>query len=386
MRHRYIIYICAAGVAVVWFVYITMSAVTPAMQQQTNLPVKYILQWTPRYSPFDLIKEGVGSFISNNCKYVNCFVTGDRSAMPHITDFDAIAFSGKDLTVRIELPSERVEHQKYIFAATESSHYFPVCDSVYDNYFNWTWTYRIDSDFRWSYIKIYDMDGRFVGPKEEMHWPELRSIDDELKRKLDAKSKGAAWFVSNCHTQGRREVFYQEMAMELTIPKYDWSIDVYGECGPLSCTRKYEQECNKMVEEDYHFYLSFENSFAEDYVTEKLLTALNNYAIPVVYGGANYSRFLPPGSYLNARELGPKKLLERMNEIYNDKEKFYSFFKWRNHYRYEHSLARDVCDLCSALNDDTKMRPYTHRDLRKWWNGERWDGEEITCRRTEERK
>lgn len=42
-----------------------------------------------------------------------------------------------------------------------------------------------------------------------------------------------------------------------------------------------------MAHVDYYFYFSIENSFSEDYVTEKLLHALKHYAIPVVYGGAN---------------------------------------------------------------------------------------------------
>lgn len=47
------------------------------------------------------------------------------------------------------------------------------------------------------------------------------------------------------------------------------------------------EECIDIVEENYYFYLAFENS---DYVTEKLMTALDHYTVPVVLGGANYSR------------------------------------------------------------------------------------------------
>nr|XP_037877562.1 alpha-(1,3)-fucosyltransferase C-like [Bombyx mori] len=68
-----------------------------------------------------------------------------------------------------------------------------------------------------------------------------------------------------------------------------------------------------MIREKYYFYLSFENSFGEDYVTEKLLHALEFDAVPVVYGGANYTRFMPEGIYLNARELGAAALAEKMH-------------------------------------------------------------------------
>jgi hypothetical protein len=55
---------------------------------------------------------------------------------------------------------------------------------------------------------------------------------------------------------------------------------------------------------EYKFYLSFENSVCEDYVTEKFWKVLDYSIIPVVLGGANYSKFAPTKSYINARDFG----------------------------------------------------------------------------------
>jgi len=55
-----------------------------------------------------------------------------------------------------------------------------------------------------------------------------------------------------------------------------------------------------MLDTDYFFYLAFENSLCDDYVTEKLFDALERTVIPVVFGGADYSRILPPHSYVDA--------------------------------------------------------------------------------------
>ena len=59
-----------------------------------------------------------------------------------------------------------------------------------------------------------------------------------------------------------------------------------------------------MLEQDYKFYLSFENSICVDYVTEKFYNALLFNTVPVVYGGADYSRLAPNMSYIDIRNYG----------------------------------------------------------------------------------
>ena len=40
-------------------------------------------------------------------------------------------------------------------------------------------------------------------------------------------------------------------------------IDVYGKCGNLSCAREEGDKCDKMLNDSYKFYLSFENSVCQ---------------------------------------------------------------------------------------------------------------------------
>ncbi|KAL0820859.1 hypothetical protein ABMA28_005528 [Loxostege sticticalis] len=337
-----------------------------------RVELKYILQWNGRIPPFHVMEEGQAAFYRHDCEYKNCFITHNRNFLGDITKFDAIAFNCKEcpeLTAR-DLPKRRSETQKYIFGASESAHNYPICDPVYDDFFNWTWTYRLDSDILWRYITIYDLEGHIVGPKPDMKWPELAPVSDEFKKQLESKNKVVAWFVSNCHSMSNRDKFVDILSREAKI-KYGWDVDVYGYCGNLRCPQYRSSECFNILKRDYYFYLSFENSFAQDYVTEKLLSALNNDAVPIVFGSANYSRFLPPGSYLDARELGPIKLAETMDEIYKNKTRYYEFFRWKNHFRYKHTFESDVCNLCAAMNDKEAMRRHSvYKDFRKWWNEE----------------
>ncbi|ELU04046.1 hypothetical protein CAPTEDRAFT_80587, partial [Capitella teleta] len=59
----------------------------------------------------------------------------------------------------------------------------------------------------------------------------------------------------------------------------------------------------------YKFYLAFENSFCNNYYTEKL-TKLNSVdTIAVVMGLVNYSSVLTPGTFIDVRDFPSVKAL-----------------------------------------------------------------------------
>ena len=60
-----------------------------------------------------------------------------------------------------------------------------------------------------------------------------------------------------------------------------------------------EDGCFKKLASQYKFYLSFENSICDEYVTEKLTRAFASNVVPIVFGGANYSQITPPNSVIN---------------------------------------------------------------------------------------
>lgn len=77
-------------------------------------------------------------------------------------------------------------------------------------------------------------------------------------------------------------------------------VDIYGRCGKLKCARRNETLCYEQMAKAYRFYLSFENSICDDYVTEKFFNALKYNVIPVTFGGTDYSAIAPPHSYIDA--------------------------------------------------------------------------------------
>lgn len=255
--------------------------------------LNYILQWTNTdIIPYRHMEEEHEIFIQNKCAFRNCFITSNKSYFSNTTDFDAVLFYGPDLHLHpnLKLPVTRAENQKYVFVSVESAQNYPITKR-YNNYFNWTWTYKLDSDARFGFVAVRNRYGEVIGPKKTMHWlpiEQMNPINKYIKYRLRHKKIAAAYFVSNCETKSHREEFVSELESELI--KYNLRLDIYGKCGFLTCPYASMVECLVKVEYDYFFYLAFENSFCEDYVTERLLHALQNYAVPIVFGGANYTR------------------------------------------------------------------------------------------------
>ena len=219
---------------------------------------------------------------------------------------------------------------------------------IFDNLINATMTYRRDSDIFAPRIKID------------------KNIDDfrksQIKRKIEfgKRNKTVAWFVSKCNTQSRREVYVRELSKHIDI-------DIYGGCGTMKCP-KFSKECEDILAQNYKFYLSFENSICEDYVTEKLTRPLKTNTIPVVLGGANYSNLLPKGSYIDAKQYSPRELAHLLKKVAADKELYNSYLsesQWYavNQNDYAHV---DLCALCKYVNREKPIRKI-YTNLTKWW-------------------
>lgn len=252
--------------------------------------LKFILKFSTAYSHFGnpAFRDGQDSFIERKCKYINCVFTNNMNLLIDIRNFDAVL-----LDVEHEWeghPLFRSPQQKYIFSATESADYYPICSPFFDNYYNLTWTYKLDSDIPWTSFTIRNKSGHKVGPKLDMKWINpMNSTSEAVKKKLTRKSKAAAWFVSNCRSKSPRLKIAEKIQNELQM--YGHRVDIYGYCGNLTCPKESHADCLEILQEHYYFYFVFENSISEDYVTEKLLYAVNHYTVPVVYGGSNYSRY-----------------------------------------------------------------------------------------------
>lgn len=262
----------------------------------------YILIWSStQLEPFNFIDMGQNAFLG--CAYENCFLTGDHDYLESILDFEVIIFNIFDISDTV-FPPNRSEEQKYVMLGMEPPGMF-IMPPEYNGFFNLTLSYKLTSNITIPYIVVKDENRRTIGPKVDMKWLKLSEMNETsnyVKNKLHNKSIAAAWIVSHCESP-YRAIYAKGLQDELAQSGH--ILDIYGKCGNKDCPRgeygimcgnnmcpKYERmdECLSLIESDYYFYLSFENTYGDDYVSEKILHALEHFAVPVVFGSAKYNR------------------------------------------------------------------------------------------------
>lgn len=179
---------------------------------------------------------------------------------------------------------------------------------------------------------------------------------EEIKK----RPKKIAWFVSHCGVPSKRDLLAQK------INNY-MKVDIYGKCGTLSCPRDKFDECYDMMEHNYKFYLSFENSVCKDYVTEKMFYVLGRNIVPVVYGGADYERVAPPHSVIDATKFKTvKELVDYLKFLDDNPAEYLKYFEWKKDFVSYTLPEPAICELCRKLNEPRKKTFY--EDILAWLN------------------
>lgn len=279
----------------------------------------YILVWTrSNLEPFTYLGFGQDPFAKKNCPWQNCYLVADHLYFNNTLDYDVLLFNALELRFpTFRFPPNRSEVQLYVLVGLEPSAHCRI-PTNFNSFFNLTWTYKLNSDVPYPYIAVRNNRSEVIGPKINMQWIDVNKMlptSEDVVSKLKGKSIAAAWITSNCKTINRRLEFAINLSSELS--KYGHYVDFYGACGNYTCEKIPGHRngdisgCSHKIQSDYYFYFAFENSFCEDYVTEKLLHGLKNFAVPVVYGGANYSRHVC-NDYNRYKDSGYGNLLDHL--------------------------------------------------------------------------
>ena len=338
-------------------------------QEETKLVLMYTPYpyepWGPKNS-----KEAESYVFSDwdgtPCEESRCQITFDKNLL-NISDavlVHAIAVPRK-LNIE-EITRNRPSAQRWVFYVKESPGTL-LMGSRFDGIFNWTATYRRDSDFFVPYGSYASLkDGKPAGADTtEDKRPKTPDVS-EAQRKVgvnyaQGKDKMAAFGVSN-HCGGLRFAFIRALMKHVEV-------NIFGKCATQFelkktwvCPQNMENGCLQELQR-HKFYLAFENSLCIDYITEKYWrNSLERGLVPIVLGGASYSpELVIPGSFINAADFDSiKALADYLNYLDKNDTAYNQYFQWKTKYKvvkYQFWL----CQLCKALHDPTKPAKIYHK-------------------------
>ncbi|XP_067660626.1 alpha-(1,3)-fucosyltransferase C-like [Haliotis asinina] len=300
-----------------------------------------------------------------NCPHLNCRETTDVKLLPRA---DAVVFDVHRAITADNKPP-RYPEQTWVFYAQESP--FHVRSSVYrmDRWkasFNWTCTYRRDSDV-WLPYGIIRRNQKL--------------IRKDYRKIAESKTKMAGWLVSHCSSQSKREEFAKRL-QALGI-----QVEIFGGCGKKCGDRSKvgSETCEDLATRNYSFYLAFENSLCKDYVTEKFFHMYNKDVILVARGGVQFLESLPKGTFINTDDFtSVEDLAAYMKWLHQDKDEYVRFLKRKDEFvavdetftykftptvLYTHSqyISEPVCAMCRKLLDIDNNRN-TYPDIYQWYH------------------
>ena len=280
-------------------------------------------------------------FKGKPCPVQNCVVSYKTE---EFSSSNVVIFHGRDMphvnTLR-KLHNKRPPNQAWVYFILESPAHSPDARQ-YGGLFNWTMTYRRDSDIYFPY--------GFFTP--------LQADDEKPQAFRDysvGKDKLIVWTVSNC--AGKRLSYVNKLRQFVQV-------DIFGGCSRGDCARN-SGDCTKLLQ-SYKFQLAFENTECLDYVTEKYWgSPLENGIVPIVMGGADYKKIAIPGSYINVLDFPSVKALADYL-LYLDKNSttYNEYFSWKRKYKLGGVLQNGLdgnyhwmCDLCAlAKNASVKKK------------------------------
>ena len=328
----------------VTYSYGSLSLVKIQRNVSTDLSKKHIniLIWNNFHTKTILRRENPATLV-HECKKCICNFTFEKSALKSslgvLFDIRFYGMISKNGTVKI--PPRHRSNQYWIIYNNEAmfkdeSFYNALPGNVY----NLTATYRHNSDIHLPYGECQRRSrGNFTLP---VGFPA-------------AKTGFVIWHVSHCTDRGGRMSYVQQLLKHITV-------DIVGRCGNITLendTRPRIGETLAKVAEDninqYKFYLSFENTYCKEYMTEKVFKILQDhiYTVPVVRGSGPYEGVLPPGSYINADDFeSAEHLAEYLTKLDNNDTLYLEYFKSRRDYQcVNHCTINNpfLCRICDSL-------------------------------------
>lgn len=301
---------------------------------KTDKNVTTVLLW---FWPFGVI------FDVNVCSarygIEGCFITADRE---YFSKADAVVIHHRDIAPDLSnLPQkERPLYQMWVWFNMENPSYSDRFTGI-DDLFNLTLNYRLDADI----------------PLPHLYLVPEKSEEDFV---LPKKDKFVCWIVSNWKEHYIRVKYFNELSKYIKITTYGRGFGAYNYDTALS------------IMASCKFYLSFENSIYEDYITEKLYNPLSVGTVPVVLGThrKNYEKLVLGDSFIHVDDFASaKELALYLLYLDNHDDLYQNYFRWRKHFKVKEVglWSEPSCQACDYIR---RRRPFrVANNLNKWYWG-----------------
>jgi hypothetical protein len=200
--------------------------------------------------------------------------------------------------------------QIWVAWSMECDENYPLLrDAAFMRHFDFSMTYRLDSDFPVPYV-----DSR---------------LDTALRQggKVGASQALVAAFISSGYNRSGRQEYFQELARWLPIDSYGkfmrnrtLPLDV-GVASKLATLAGYK------------FTLAFENACGQDYVTEKFFDPMTVGSVPIYLGAPNIKDFAPGKCcYIDIRDFSePQSLAHYILQLGADDAAYRQYLDWKEH-------------------------------------------------------
>lgn len=104
-----------------------------------------------------VFRSGHSIFPRLECGTKNCMFTKYTRGLNPL-DYHAILFTDCK-----KKPQIRNRSQLYIYTSVSTPEHKPACDTCHEGFYNWTFTYRLDSNIVWHYFVVKNALGQVVG-------------------------------------------------------------------------------------------------------------------------------------------------------------------------------------------------------------------------------
>ena len=309
----------------------------------------------------------------------------------------------------------RKPEQLYIFAQWESPEFHRGDYNYMNGFFNGTMTYLPDE-------YLGNSEFNFWFPYDSIGSIKLKALLDE---KLTKQLESEKFYKENSYKQATFDANFKEL--DFPEKKYDvaavvshcrsiyrnnliknlkremnGNIDLYGECfiNELNNSRAqklskiYLNRSNKLnfdkyqdlfdLLKQYKFYLAFENSRCEYYISEKIFeNSILTRTVPIVAGASRYQyeKLVPKSAFIHVDDFeSMKQLSNYIKYLLKNGTAYMEYFDWHSETDPNIQLATvesfrntGICKLCKQLKQMDKKHHFTVKNIHSFWYGENGD-------------